>query len=526
VDQLIHASGDIDIYVISTSSEAEPAAIPGDWQPHRPLGRYLLAVGLVMFSTLLGILIRRELEPANLVMLYLASTVIAAIFLGRGPSLLVTLLGVLSFDFFLVPPYLTLSVSDTQYLVTFIGLFVVSLVISTLTAQVREQAEIAIQREANTFTLYSLGRDLTSAMDLQDVAGIIISRIAEVFGRQVAIFLPSEGRIQLYRSTPDYRAAPGELEVAAWAFQHAQPAGLGTDTLPSASLRCQPMKTARGLVGVVGIRPKGSGELLGLEQRQAFESFVDQAALAIERATLAAQARQAELLDATEKLQTALLNSISHDLRTPLVSITGALSSLREKSLALDSEARASLVETAYGEAERLNRLVGNLLNMTRLEAGAVRLKKEPGDIQDVIGAALEQLGERVSRRQVKVNLPQDIGLVSLDPALFEQVLVNLVDNAVKYSDDGSLIELNVTQDQRWLILQVCDRGIGIPAGDLEHIFDKFYRVQRPQKISGTGLGLAICKGIVEAHGGTIRAENRAGGGTVITVALPREVAA
>jgi two-component system sensor histidine kinase KdpD len=316
---------------------------------------------------------------------------------------------------------------------------------------------------------------------------------------------------------------PNELGVAAWAFEHGQPAGLGTDTLPAAALRCQPMKTARGMIGVIGIHPKEPGKLFTSEQRRTFESFVHQAALAIERAILAEEARQAELLHATEKLQTSLLNSISHDLRTPLVSITGALSSLRESSLDLDQEARESLLETAHAEAERLNRLVGNLLNMTRLEAGAIRLNKEACDIQDVIGAALEQLGERISGRHVRINLPGDISLVELDIALFEQVLVNLLDNAVKYSGPGSLIEINVSQSGESVYIEVCDRGIGIPADDLEHVFDKFYRVKRPESVSGTGLGLAICKGIVEAHGGTIRAEGRIDGGTVITITLPKE---
>ncbi len=243
----------------------------------------------------------------------------------------------------------------------------------------------------------------------------------------------------------------------------------------------------------------------------------------MERASLAEQARQAELLKTTEKLQTSLLNSISHDLRTPLVSITGALSSLREKTLILDEEARDSLIETADGEARRLNRLVGNLLNMTRIEAGAIHLKKEPCDIQDAIGAALDQMGDRLANRQVKVNLPPGLNLVALDVALFEQVLVNLLDNAVKYSPPEAAIEIDVTQKQKTVQIAIADRGIGIPTEDLERVFDKFYRVQRPESVSGTGLGLAICRGIVEAHGGTVQATNRPGGGTVISITLSRE---
>jgi two-component system sensor histidine kinase KdpD len=245
--------------------------------------------------------------------------------------------------------------------------------------------------------------------------------------------------------------------------------------------------------------------------------------VAIERALFAEQARDAEILQATEKLQSALLNSISHDLRTPLASITGALSSLEEKTLTINQKDRNSLIETAREEAERLNRLVENLLNMTRLEAGAIHLRKEPYDIQDVIGSSLEQIGERLDNRKVKITIQPDLPLIPLDFSLFGQVLVNLLDNAVKYSPADTLIEVNVNQKEDSVVIDVCDRGVGIPASDLERVFDKFYRVQRPENISGTGLGLTICKGIVEIHGGKIRASNRPEGGTIITVSIPME---
>lgn len=523
VDQLIYASGDIDVYVISAHIDSKQPVLPSEWQPHRPLRRYLLSLGLVLLSTILGLVVRGKLEPANLVMLYLASVVISAVFLGRGPSLLATIAGVLAFDFFLVPPYMTLAVSDTQYLLTFIALFIVSLVISTLTARVREQAEVAVQREAQTSALYNLGRDLTSAADLEQVAHIIVSNIGQIFGREVAIFMPENGQLTTFASTPGYSPDSNELAVATWAFEHDQPAGLGTDTLPAAALRCQPLKTARGLVGVLGIHPTLPGSLLTPEQRQTFSAFANQAALAVERASLAGQARQAELLRATEKLQTALLNSISHDLRTPLVSITGALSSLREENPALDEEGRKSLIQTAHEEAERLNRLVGNLLNMTRLEAGAIHLNRDLCDIQDVIGAALEQIGERLKDHPVKVEIPPDLPLIPLDFALFVQALVNVLDNAVKYSPPDSLIEVRAGLAESAIQIEVCDRGIGIPPEDLVRVFDKFYRVQHPGNVSGSGLGLAICKGIVEAHAGSIQASNRPGGGTVVSMTLPKE---
>jgi two-component system, OmpR family, sensor histidine kinase KdpD len=522
VDQIIYASGDIDVYVINAQLENKPSRWLEVWRPHQPFWRYVLAAGFVTISTLIGQIVQGKLEPANLVMLYLASTVVSAVFLGLGPALLTSVLGVLAFDFFLVPPYLTMAVSDTQYLITFIGLFLVSLVISTLTARTREQAESAIQREAHTSALYTLGRDLTAATDLHQVAEIIISHISQVFGRDVAVFLPENGKLKIFAATAGYFPDANEMAVATWAFDHDQPAGLGTDTLPAVSLRCQPLKTARGQIGVLGIHTKENGKFLTPEQRQTFNAFAHQAALAVERASLAEQARQAELLQATEKLQTALLNSISHDLRTPLVSITGALSSLRGESLKINREDRDSLLETAYGEAERLNRLVGNLLNMTRLEANAIHLRLEPSDVQDAIGSALDQLEERLGKKPVVVKIPENLPLVSVDFALFGQALVNVIDNAVKYSSMNSQIDIDVTQTEKEISIHVSDRGIGIPEEDLEKVFDKFYRVSRPESVNGTGLGLAICKGIVEAHGGTITAKNRPGGGTEIVITLPK----
>jgi len=521
VDQLVYASGDIDVYVISAEIEPRKTIVPENWQPHRPLGRYLLSLGLVALSTLLGFTVRGNLEPVNLVMLYLASVVISAVFLGRGPSLLAAIAGVLAFDFFFVPPYLTLAVSDTQYIITFAVLFIVSLIISSLTAQVREQAEAAIRRESQTSALYNLGRDLTSATDLKHITEIIILHISQAFDRDVAIFLPKNKQIFTFASSPNYEPDENELAVAAWAFEHDEPAGRGTDTLPAVPLRCLPLKTANNIVGVLGIHPKDSGSFLTPEQRQTLAAFTNQAALAIERASLVEQARQTELLQATEKLQTALLNSISHDLRTPLVAITGALTSLDEQAESINEEYRRSLVSTAREEADRLNRLVGNLLSMTRIESGAIKLHREPGDIQDVIGTALEQLGNRVAEHKIKVNIPEDFPLVPMDFTLIVQVVVNLLDNAVKYSPKDSLIEVSASLVDDRTRLQIADRGVGIPLEDLTRVFDKFYRVQRPESVSGTGLGLSISKGIVEAHHGNIYARARDGGGTVFSVELP-----
>ncbi|MGA9347641.1 MAG: sensor histidine kinase KdpD [Anaerolineae bacterium] len=525
VDQIVREGGPIDVYVISGIPDVKRSVPPeaAAWQSHRAWLRYVYGVLLVGAGTLLGALVHPLLAPANLVMIYLLVVVVAAIYLGRGPSLLAAILSVLAFDFFFVPPRLTMAVSDTQYLLTLAALLVVGLVISSLTARTREQAVAAERRETQTAELYALSRDLAVAVDLDTITQNVLTHVSQTFSREVVVLLPDASRhtVEPRALSPGFTLNENELAVAAWAFQHGQPAGRGTDTLPAASVHYLPLKTARGAVGVLGVKPSDPNSRLSPDQLHLLEAFASQAALAIERAQLAEQARQAEVLQATEKLQTALLNSISHDLRTPLVSITGALSSLQEDDVELDEATRHSLVENAREEAERLNRLVGNLLDMTRIEAGALKVAREPCDVQDVIGTALESLDDWLRSRPLTVDVPSDLPLVPMDFVLMAQVLVNLLDNALKYSPPGTPIEVRAHVDGAGAHIQVADRGVGIPSDDLERVFDKFYRVQQPGQVTGTGLGLSICKGIVEAHGGRIWANNRDGGGTVVTVTLP-----
>jgi len=520
VDQLIRQSGPIDVYVVSSEPEPTVEKAMEAWRPHHPLRRYLWGVALVAAATGVSALIAPIISPTNLVVVYLLSVVLAAVYLGRGPAIMTSFLSVAAFDFFFIPPHFTMAVSDTEYLLTFFGLLVVGLIISQLTAQVREQAEAAQRREAQAAALYELGRDLTVTAGLEAVAKTIIAHISQTFNREVAVFLPEGSALKVFATSPGLAVTDNELAVAAWAFHHDQIAGRGTDTLPDAPMRCQPLKTTRGVIGVLGVKPSDTSSYLSPDQRRTLDIFANQVALAIERVRLVEQARHAELLEATEKLQTALLNSISHDLRTPLVSITGALSSLEEGPV-MDTEVRRGLIQTGREEAHRLNRLVGNLLDMTRLEAGALRVHNEASDVEDLIGSTLEQFGSRLDDHPVSVDLPEDLPLVPMDFVLMEQVLLNIMDNALKYSPAGSPIEIRGRVTPAHLEISISDRGIGIPPDDLLRVFDKFYRVQRPGNVSGTGLGLSISKGIVEAHGGSIQAENRPGGGTIISIKLP-----
>jgi two-component system sensor histidine kinase KdpD len=477
---------------------------------------------MVAAATALGFAIGGRLESTNLVMVYLLIVVIAAVYLGRGPAVLASILGVLAFDFFFVLPYFTFAVSDTQYVITFIALFLVGMVISQLTARAREQADAAQQRETETAELYDLSRDLAAAGELDVILRALIKHCEQTFEREIAVLLPEGNRLASRLASAGLDLSPEETAVADWVYRHGEPAGRHTNTLPAAQLRYLPLKTAQGVVGVLGVGKPGTAESdLTPAQRRLMEAFANQAAQAIERVRLAEEARQIKLLQAAEKLQNALLNSISHDLRTPLVSITGALTSLDEQSDSLDEENRRSLIVTAREEADRLNRLVGNLLSMTRIESGAIKLHMEPGDIQDVIGTALEQLGARITNRKVPVDVPLDFPLVPMDFTLTVQVLVNVLENAVKYSPEYCAIEVSAEIVDGKARIKIADRGEGIPPEDLARVFDKFYRVQRPESVSGTGLGLSISKGIVEAHGGQIFASRRDGGGTVITIDLP-----
>lgn len=523
VEDLVRLSGDIDVYIISETQGTAPLAAGHHRQPVFPWRGYLISAGLVAAATLLGLALRGQVEPTNLVMPYLTVVLVAALYLGRAPAVLAALLGVLAFDFFLVPPYFTFAVSDTQYVLTFFGLFLLGLIVSDLAARTRDQALAATRREAQTAALYDLSRELTSATDLPGIVAVVIAQVERVFERGAVVFLPREDGLQPFASAGGVETSEHDLAVASWAFDHAEPAGRGTDTLPAAGLRCLPMLTPRGAIGVLGIRPANVERMLTTDQRRTLNSFTNQAALAIERAQLVERARAAELLQVTEKLQRSLLDSVSHELRTPLVTITGALSALEEDGGQLDSATQSSLVSSAREEAERLNRLVANLLSMTRLETGTVHLVLEAADVEDLVGSALDMLGPRARGRQIDTRIPPNLPMVRVDFVLMVQVLTNLLDNAIKYAPPDQPICVSAGQADDMLRVEVTDKGPGIPDADLERVFDKFYRIQRQGAPSGTGLGLSICRGIVEAHGGRIWAASGPEGGTMITLTLPLE---
>lgn len=522
VDALVEGSGEIDVYVISAEREQgapapvrrRPLAI--DW---RAYGGALLVVAA---ATVLAALMASRFALANLIMVYLLGVLVVATRFGRGPSLLASVLSVAAFDFFFVPPQLTFAVSDTQYLVMFTVMLAVALVISDLATRIRAQAESARERERRTAALYAMSRDLGRAGGMADILAASARHVAEVFATEVAFLLaaPDGSRAWQPGITASFEPDGSDRAVARWVFEHRQPAGLGTATLPGARALYLPLVASRGGLGVLGVRPADPHAFDSPDQLHQLEAFANQTALALERARLAEEAQHAELHMETERLRNSLLSSVSHDLRTPLATITGAATTLLAEDARIGDAVRRELLESVREEAERLNRLVQNLLEMTRLESGALKLRQEWHSMEEVVGAALRRCARALTGRRLDVRVPPDLPLVEMDDVLIEQVLINLLDNASKYAPAGAPVSVSVTGDPERVTVEVADRGPGLPPGSEERIFEKFYRSgTAPGR--GAGLGLAIAKGIVEAHRGRIWAHSLPEGGAAFFFWLP-----
>jgi len=526
VDQIIHQSGSIDVYVVSEETGQTQSGLPITRMLNQHWDNYLKSILIVIAFTLFNSLIHIYLEPTNLVMIYLAGVVISAVWLGRGPSILASLLSVLVFDFFFVNPRFSFAVSDTQYVLTFIGLMVVGLVISSSASLLRDQVDQLRRREANARAVSALSKELTAAVDLESVLQVVIRVLGSTFEREVVILLPDGSSLIENAASRGFSLNTDEFAVALWAYQNNQPAGRGTDTLSAADIRFLPLTVSQGVVGVLGVKSSDTYRYLTPEERLLLDNFANLAALAIERATFAEQASQAEALRSTERLQSALLNSISHELRTPLASIMGALTSLEDDatdnhSMRLDDHTRMDLIQSAAGQARALNRLVGNLLDMTRLQSGVVRLNTSLTDLEELVGAVLVQMDERIGNRRINVKIPDDVPMITIDAVLIGQALINLLDNALKFSPAPAPVNISVHMDGQFAWFCVRDHGPGITKEESSRIFDKFYRGSTAVQTVGTGLGLAICREIVEAHHGTIRAENAPDGGLQVLFSVP-----
>lgn len=524
VTEIVRGSGDIDVHVISGDAAPEPTA--RDERQGRavispsspiPWPKYGWAAALIALTTGLAALADGQLGIPDVEMLYLIAVMIAAIRFGRGPSVVGAALAVLGYDFFFVAPRFTLTVGDGRYFLSFAMMFAVSLVISTLALRIREQQQDAVQREERTAALYALSRSLGSAADLAAAARVTAEHLSRAFAAGVVLLGEDGAELRVIAvHPPGTSLSPDEQGVARWVHQHGRSAGLGTDTLPGAKVVCVPIQTAASAVGVAGLIP---AEPLTADQRSYLEVMIRQAAVAFDRAELAEKARQAALRVKTEELRSTLLSTVSHDLRTPIAAITGAGTMLRDDP-GLPPEVTAEMVSTICEEAERLEHIVSNLLDMTRLESGAIDLRRDWVPVVELVGGALTRLRTALSDRTVTAELPEELPLISVDPVLFEQLLVNLLENATKYTPPGSPIEIVAAREEGIVSIEVRDRGPGLPPGDEERVFERFYRVASAGQ-PGVGLGLSICRAIARVHGGTLVAANRPGGGAVFRLTTP-----
>ena len=526
VYDLISKSGNIDVHVINEADEGSPRTPTSPVLQRPAIHTYVLSAAAVCVAGVTAKILESFLAFPNLSMVFLIAVLFSAVTWGLGPSILASILSLLVYNFFFVSPIFTFTVANPQDILALVVFLITAVLTSNLAARVRYQADAAKHREARTAALYALSRQIAGAAGLSDVLRAIVTQVAQILGAKVVALLPEADQLVLKAGHPaDMQLTAAERAAATWAWQHNQPAGRGTDTLPGGEWFYLPLGTAQGTVGVLGLQFETPEVVISPDQRRLLEALAGQAAVAIERTRLVREMMRARLLTETERLRDALLSTISHDLRTPLVSIIGAVSSLLTYEATYDEGARQELLLTIQEEAERLNRFVGNLLDMMRLESGAIELKREWVEIGDVIGTALSRLSRALGQHQLVVEVDPDLPMLRLDFVLVEHVLVNLLENAAKYSPPQTTIRVRARREGQSIAFEVADEGIGIPAGERARIFDKFYRVQRGDRQgAGTGLGLSICRGIVEAHGGQITAGSPPyGQGSVFTVTFPVE---
>ncbi len=528
-DHLLRHAGEISVHVIAAKDE-EKRPREGWFEPGEAVRPAAWAGSLGFVGAALGVsmLLHDVVHVADVAEVFLAAVMATAVTYGLWPSLLACLASVLAFNFFFLPPLYTFTISDPANIVSLFFFSAVALIASQLAARVRAQAVVARGRARTTEELYAFSRKLAVAVTLEDLLWATCHQIARMLKVRVVLLLP-EGEKLVVRAgyPPEDRLDEADVAAATWSWKHNREAGRGADTLPGARRLFVPIETGRGVLGVVGLDRDAAGALLGPDERRLLDSLTGQAALAIERIMLASDLDRERLATETERLRTALLTSISHDLRTPLATILGSATTLTAEGATLEPQAQTELLGLIRDEAERLNRFIGNLLDMTRLEAGSLEPNRVPTDIADAIGTALARVERILAGHRVEVAIEGELPLLRLDGVLLEQVLVNLLDNAAKYAPAGSRIEITAGREGGAVRIAVRDEGPGIPKEDLDRVFEKFYRVRRmDRRPAGTGLGLAICRGFVEAMGGKIFAANRTDrSGAVFTVIFPEPVA-
>jgi len=481
---------------------------------------------VTLISAVLARLMHGSFEQSNLAMIFLLGVALIAARFGRGPSVLASILGVLVFDFFFVTPFHSFAVSDTQYLVTLSAMLIVAMLISNLTANVRSQAKVAAHRERRASVLYAMSKDLAAAESETEIVRTAARHIHAEFGSRNVILFPDASGRMIYPNEPGMpeSLSGADLSVAQWVFDHNEMAGQGTTTLPGAKAIYFPIDDGSTVLGVLALVPVNLRRVFLPEQQKLLATFLRLIAQAVTRLRLAEQAKIVQLQIETEGLRNSLLSSISHDLRTPLATIVGSASILAEDDGSLKAEDKIEVSRAIYDEARRMSNLVSNILDMARLDAGTIQLHKEWYPLEEIIGTVLTRFDKRTSDRQVKVTLPPGIPMIYADAVMIEQVLTNLLENALRYTPAGSPLEIAAEMSDDWVEISLADRGPGIPAGLENRLFEKFYRLHDETAQSGVGLGLAICRAIVAVHGGSIRAHNRADGGAIFSFLLPLDL--
>jgi len=532
VHELVGKTGQISVHVISADDTemVPPKSVQtrSDFEPIR-IEPYLGSAASVAVALSIGLLLTRFLAVQSISLVFLTAVLVSAIAWGLWPSLFAAIAGMLAYNFFFLPPLYTFTVAEPENVLALFFFLIVAVIVSNLTARARTQIVSARSRAKTTAELYAFSRKVAGIGALDDLLWATAYQISSMLAVRSVLLLPAkdaEGLEVASGYPPEDQIDDADMAAARWSWEHNRAAGRGADTLPGGKRLFLPLRTGSGAVGVLGIDRDAPGPLLTPDDRRLLDALCDQAAVAIERISLAKGLDEARVLAETERLRAALLTSISHDLRTPLASILGTVSSLRRFPGRYSATEREDLLATLQDEAERLNRFVSNLLDMTRLESGAIEFKLELLDVAEIVGSALQRAGNVLAGHRVEANIEPDLPMLRLDAVLFEQVLFNLLDNAAKYSPPGSRIDIRATRDGELVEIEVVDEGPGIPAADLERIFDKFYRVQaQDRRRAGTGLGLAICRGFVEALGGWIVARNRRDrSGAVLTIRMPVEL--
>ncbi|CAN7183477.1 DUF4118 domain-containing protein [Rhizobium sp. LjRoot254] len=524
---LIRLAGDISVHVISARREeneprrgVEAAPLPSQFQ----IMPFAIGAGSVALALLAGVLLDEVLDVQNLALVFLMAVLVTAVRAGLWPGLFASVAGALCFNFFFLEPRYTFTVRDPESIIALLFYLLVAVIASNLTAAVQRQAAAARQRARTAEDLYLFSKKLAGTGTLDDVLWATAFQIASMLKLRVVILLPQEDTIVVRAGyPPDDTLVDADIAAARWAWEHNRPAGRAADTLPGAKRLYLPLRTSRKAVGVIGLDNDRQGPLLNTDQQRLFEALADQAAIAIERIQLVADEDKAKLAVETDRLRTALLTSISHDLKTPLAAILGAAGTMREYADILDKNAQLELIGTVVDESERLNRFIVNLLDMTRIESGAMQPNFALHYVGDIVGTALGRAAKITAHHRTEMDVPSDLPMVRVDPVLFEQVLFNLIDNAAKYAPEDTIIRIEARRQGQSVILEITDEGPGIPPEDLERVFDSFYRVRKGDTVrAGTGLGLSISRGFTEAMGGRIAAGNRPGGrGAVFRITLP-----